>query len=133
MSMKKDEIIISVELPVLPEVVFADWLDSERHTLMTGGEAQISAIVGEQFTAWDDYINGENLEIEENKRILQTWRTSEFEDHYEDSQLEITFTKMADGTRLTLNHTNLEPGDGEKYSNGWQMHYFEPMKEFYGS
>ena len=56
---------------------------------MTGGAATITGKVGDHFTAWDGYIKGENMVLEPYKRILQTWRTSQFEESEEDSQLEI--------------------------------------------
>jgi len=45
------------------------WLASEGHSKMTGGAAQASAGVGGEFTAWDGYIWGKNLELEPGKRI----------------------------------------------------------------
>lgn len=37
-------------------------------------------MVGEAFEAWDGDIQGKNIELDPPKRILQLWRTSEFED-----------------------------------------------------
>lgn len=54
---------------------------------MTGGEAEISNKINEAFTAWDGYIEGTNVQLEPNKRIIQSWRTSEFDETDEDSQL----------------------------------------------
>ena len=47
---------------------------------MTGGEAEVSNVNGATFQAWDGYLEGSNLELGPGKRILQNWRTSEFED-----------------------------------------------------
>ena len=35
------------------------------------------------------------------------------------------------GCKITLKHWNIPDGDGEKYKDGWQEHYFEPMLQYY--
>lgn len=112
------------------ETVFSAWLDSEKHSQMTGGAAKASDQVGDSFTAWDGYIWGKNLKIDPNKRILQSWRTTEFSDDEEDSILEIVFNEVDDGTEITIIHSNL-PAHGEQYKQGWVDHYFTPMKEYF--
>ena len=105
-------------------------MNSAEHTKMTGGEAKASTEVDASFTAWDGYIWGKNLEIEPNKRILQSWRTSEFSDDDEDSLLELLFSNTNDGTEITLIHSNLPP-HGKQYKQGWEDHYFTPMREYF--
>lgn len=114
-----------------PETVYAAWLNSESHTNMTGGEATVSDQVGGEFSAWDGYIEGKNLALEPNKRIMQSWRTYEFEETDDDSHLEILLKETNGQTELTLIHTNV-PEDGEHYIAGWEQHYFQPMKDFFG-
>lgn len=75
-------------------------------------------------------IWGKNLEIETDKRILQNWRTSEFSDDEKNSILELLFTEVKGATEITLIHTNL-PEYGEQYKQGWEDHYFSPMREYF--
>ncbi len=110
--------------------IYKTWLSSEGHSNMTGGEATISEKIGGRFTAWDGYIEGKNIELEPYKRILQSWRTSQFEDHEKDSQLEILLNEVDGQTELTLIHTNV-PESGEHYKKGWDNHYFQPMKLYF--
>ena len=97
---------------------------------MTGGSALVSDIIGGKFTAWDGYIEGENIDLKPNKRILQTWRTSEFREDEEDSKIEVLLNEVDGKTELTLIHTNLSES-GEQYKNGWKDHYFEPMTKYF--
>jgi activator of HSP90 ATPase len=97
---------------------------------MTGGAAEASAEVGGEFTAWDGYIWGKNLELEPGKRILQSWRTQDFETSDADSKLEIVLEAVPQGTKLTLKHTNI-PDAGTGYKDGWVEYYFEPMKAYF--
>ncbi|MCE7992520.1 MAG: hypothetical protein HEP71_11085 [Roseivirga sp.] len=110
--------------------IYTAWLTSEGHTNMTGGEASASDEVGDDFTAWDGYIKGQNLELEPYSRILQSWRTSQFEAYEVDSQIEILLKETDGQTELTLIHTNV-PESGEHYIKGWDNHYFQPMKAYF--
>jgi uncharacterized protein YndB with AHSA1/START domain len=128
------KIVIETELNVNPETAYTTWLDSEGHEEMTGGGASFTNEVGTPFTAWDGYIFGKLLELEPHKRILQTWRTSEFDDNTPDSVLEVTFTPSANGTLFTLTHTALDSAASvEKYRSGWEEHYIAPMTDHFNS
>ena len=113
-----------------PELIYTTWLDSEGHSRMTGGDAFISDKIGSEFSAWDGYIEGVILELETSKRILQSWRTSDFDESDEDSTVEILLEEMEGKTKLTLIHTKLS-AHGEQYKTGWDHHYFQPMKAYF--
>ena len=110
--------------------IYNAWISSEGHTKMTGGEATASNKIGGSFTAWDGYIQGKNLVLEEDKRIVQSWRTSQFEPHEEDSQIEVLLAEKGGSTELTLIHSKV-PESGEHYIKGWDEHYFQPMKKHF--
>jgi uncharacterized protein YndB with AHSA1/START domain len=125
------EFEVSDVIPASPEVLYAAWLESGEHTNMTGSPAEVSAEIGGRFKAWDEYIQGTNLELEPPNRILQRWRTSEFEESDKDSRLEILFESQGDGTRVTIRHSDL-PSHGMQYQQGWIDAYFVPMKAYFG-
>lgn len=114
------------------EEIYTTWLNSKGHTEMTGGEAVISDAIGDAFTAWNGYIEGKNIDLEANKKIVQSWRTSQFEAQEEDSQIEVLFHEVDGQTEITLIHSNL-PESGAHYKKGWENHYFEPMKEYFSA
>ncbi len=126
------EFVVSAVIPASPEVVYAAWLNSESHSKMTGGQAEVSAIVGGVFQAWDGYIQGKNLELEAGRRILQAWRTVEFEASDPNSFVEISFQPSALGTEIIIRHTNLPP-HGTQYEQGWIDSYFSPMQEYFAA
>ena len=126
-----DSLRLSTILPVSPMDVYDAWLSSDGHTAMTGGAATSEPRVGARHTAWGGYITGKHLELEPGKRILQSWRTTEFPDHVLDSKLEIRLVAIPKGTRLTLLQSGIPDGQGEMYSDGWQEHYFVPMKKHF--
>lgn len=110
--------------------IFDAWLDSDQHSAMTGGKAVVTKTPGESFVAWDGYIEGRNIELESGTRILQHWRTSEFEDSDNDSLLEVLLEAHDNGTVVTIRHSNL-PEHGMQYKQGWVDNYFDPMKEYF--
>ena len=114
------------------ETIYKAWLDSNVHSKMTGGEAKCSAVVGESFSAWDAYIEGRNLELFPYEKIVQSWRTSDFEVGQADSKLTLLLTDNAEGCQLTLIHAEIPEGQPD-YKQGWEDHYFTPMKEYFKS
>ncbi len=122
---------VSAVIPSDPEILYGAWLDSELHSAMTGAEADVSAEVGGSFSAWDGYIEGENLELVPGRRILQAWRTVEFAPEEPNSTLEILFEPAEHGTKITIHHTQL-PAHGMQYKQGWIDSYFEPMRLYFG-
>lgn len=122
---------LSITLPVKAEKLYKAWLSSKEHSKFTGADAKANAKVNSKHSAWDGYIWGKNVELNPGKKIVQTWRTSEFPEDAPDSILEITFEEKAGKTKLSLYHHNLQKGDAKKYTQGWKDFYFTPMKEYY--
>ena len=126
------EFTLKTKISSTSEQIYIAWLSSDGHTNMTGGTATCSDKVGDKFTAWDGYIEGQNIFLEPFKRIVQSWRTSEFEEGEEDSKTEIILNEINGQTQLTLIHTNV-PESGEHYIKGWDHNYFQPMKVYFST
>jgi len=131
--MKSDSIKMSAVIPAEPKDVYAAWMSSSGHGAMTGSGARVTARVGGAFSAWDGYISGKTLELEQDSRIVQSWRTTDFDPDDPDSTLEVLLQKAKGGTKVTLVHTNIPAGHGEEYRKGWIDFYFRPMKEHFAS
>jgi activator of HSP90 ATPase len=121
---------VSDVIPAGPEEIYAAWLDSKAHSAMTGAAAKATAKVGGQFSAWDGYAYGKNLELVPGKKIVQSWRTTDFADGDKDSKLTVTLKPVAGGTKLTLLHSGI-PDDQTGYREGWVDYYFTPMKAYF--
>ena len=121
---------VKTHIQATPEEIYSAWLDGNKHGKMIGAEATGKAEVGSEFTAWDGYISGRNLELVPNKKIVQAWRTIEFMDDDKDSHLEIHLSADKKGCKLTLIHTNI-PENQPDYEQCWADNYFDPMKEYF--
>ena len=126
----KESLELTITLSTTPSDVYNAFLNSEKHSEMTGGEAIFNNEIGGKFTAWDGYISGENKSLIENEEIIQSWRTTDFDESDEDSELILRFKESNSGCELTLIHANIPEGETQ-YNQGWEDHYFTPMKEYF--
>jgi uncharacterized protein YndB with AHSA1/START domain len=122
---------LTTVIPATPQEIYEAWLDSVAHSQMTGGDASISDEVGAEFSAWDEYITGHNLELVPGERIVQSWRTDKFPDEHADSTVTITFEDTDGGTLLTLVHSDVPDDQRDYEEGGWEENYFEPMKAYF--
>ena len=122
---------VSTVLPATEKQIYEAWLSSEGHSQMTGSQAEVEGRSGGTFKAWDGYIWGKTLEVEPNRRIIQSWRTSEFPEDSPDSRVEILLEEVSERTKATLIHTEIPDGQGEGYKQGWDDFYFTPMRAYF--
>jgi uncharacterized protein YndB with AHSA1/START domain len=122
---------IQVDLPVSPERVYRAWLDSYEHSRFTGSPASIDARVGGEYSAWDGYIQGKTLVMTPFTRIVQTWRSTDFPEDSPDSTIEIRFEPTCLGSLVTLEQTGIPGGQSREYLQGWEEHYFRPLKNYF--
>ena len=111
-----------------PSEIYKAWLTGDEHAAMTGAPATGKPELGAEFTAWDGYISGKNLELTRDELIVQSWRTTEFAENDEDSLVEVYLKPAEDGCELTLVHSRIPEGQPD-YEQGWHDHYFAPMRE----
>ncbi len=129
--MKKDALRVSTTLPIAPTTLYLGWLDSATHSSMTGGTAKIEPQVGSKFSAWNGYITGKLITLDLGRRIVMSWRTTDFPRDASDSRVEIHFEALGGNTRVTILHTEIPEGQGEKYRSGWNDKYFGPMRTYF--
>ncbi len=110
-----------------PHEVYEALMDSAKHAKFTGGKAKISREVGGKFTAFDGYSEGTNLELVPDKKIVQTWRASDWpEGHY--SKTTYLLKAVDGGAKLTFTQTGVPADQYEDVSRGWKDFYWSPMK-----
>lgn len=126
----KHQFELTALIPASPHKVYSAWLSSSMHAAFTGMEATITAEEGMPFSAFGNYISGKNISLVPGSRIVQSWRTTEFEAHEPDSIVEIVLSEQDGNTRLQLSHHHL-PADGMKYKQGWKDYYLEPIREYF--
>jgi len=126
MKLKTTTVKQKIMLQALPDEVYDALLDSRIHSEFTGSKATGEAKVGAEFTAWDGYISGKNLELERGKRIVQEWVTTEWP-----SRLEFTLMKVDGKTELKMVHSDIPTDQEEGLKQGWTDYYWEPLKRYF--
>lgn len=118
-------------LPVKPVEIYDALLNEQKHTAFTGAKATCDRRVGGKFTAWDGYIVGKNVTLENGRRIVQEWKTSEWPEGYPPSLLEFTFKPKGEGTEIHMIQSNVPAIQAENYKKGWAEYYWTPLKKYF--
>ena len=110
-----------------PHEVYEMLMDARKHAKFTGASAIISRSVGGMIKAYDGYIDGRNISLEPDKKIVQAWRGSDWpEGHY--SRATFALAEVKGGTRLTFTQTGVPEDEYEPIREGWKEHYWDKMK-----
>jgi activator of HSP90 ATPase len=110
-----------------PHEVYEMLMDSQKHAKFTGSPAKISRKVGGKISAYDGYITGENVELIEDKKIVQLWRGSDWPEGVV-SKATFALKKVKGGTKLTFTQAGVPAAQFASIKQGWIDFYWEPMK-----
>jgi activator of HSP90 ATPase len=102
-------------------------MDAKKHSALAGDEAKISRRVGGKFNI-GGYIQGTNLELVPDRKIVQTWRYEDWpEGHY--STATYVFKEENGKTKMTFTQVGIPAKFYEDIKQGWIDYYWTPMKE----
>lgn len=126
--MKTRTIKQSVTFRAKPHDVYEALMDSDKHSRFTGGKVHISRRIGGKFSAFDGYSEGVNIELVPDKKIVQSWRASDWaEGHY--SRVTFSLREEEGVTRLTFSQSGVPEDQYGDIAQGWCDYYWGPMKE----
>ena len=112
-----------------PHEVYEALMDSEKHSIFTGGRSVVSRKIGGKFSAFDGYSEGTNIELIPDKKIVQTWRAADWPSgHY--SWATFLLKEIGGKTRLTFTQTGVPREQFDDISHGWKDYYWTPMKKW---
>ena len=116
-------------LPAPPRQVYEALMDSRKHAAFTGEPASISKKVGGKFRAWGTYIEGTNLELVPNRKIVQSWRGSDWPDGVY-SKATIVLSASGKKTKLTFTQSGVPDNQVKSIRQGWIDFYWKPLAEW---
>jgi uncharacterized protein YndB with AHSA1/START domain len=126
-----ETVLVSEVIPASRHAIYAAWLDTRQHSAFTGDTAVIEPAIGGRHSTFGGYASGTMLELEPHRRIVLSWRSTEFPEGSPDSRLEVTLEDTAGGTLVTLLHTQIPEGQGDRYKESWIQYYLEPLKRYF--
>jgi len=123
-------IVQTVRFNAPPEVLFALFADSRKHTAATGAKAVISTRIGGRCEAYDGGLTGITLGVIRNRVFVQSWRADGWRLDQADSVLSLFFEKDGKGGRLTMVHANIPDEHYPGIRTGWTTYYWTPWKRY---
>lgn len=111
-----------VMIPAAPEEVYDAFMDEAKHADFTGAKAKIENKVGGKFEVWDGYGSGKNIELVQGKKIVQTWRASDWPKDQE-SSITLRLEKKDGQTELEFSQENIPDDFADEVKQGWQDYY----------
>ncbi|MEW7009236.1 SRPBCC domain-containing protein [Lentilitoribacter sp. EG35] len=119
----------NVDIHATKEQIYETLLNSEKFSAMTGGKtANIEAKSGGALSLFDGMIEARNIELIQNKRIVQAWRVKDWP---EGQYSLIRFELDQNGANTTIHFTQTgHPEEAEAHLDaGWHKMYWEPMNK----
>jgi len=126
---KRTSLHQEVDFNATPGRIYRAILDAKQFAAFSGAAAEIDPKPGGAFKMFGGLIEGRNVELVSNERIVQAWRPTHWNPGVY-SIVKFELRPRGGGTRLVLDHTGFPEGEFDSLSSGWKSHYWEPMKKF---
>jgi activator of HSP90 ATPase len=121
-----------VVFDVPPAKVYEALVDAEVFSRWTDAPAEIDASAGGAFRVFGPYIQGRNVELVEATRVVQAWRSSNWEDGvYSVARFELVAEGA--GTRLRFEQHGVPEDALEHIQGGWKAKYWDPMAAYFAA
>ncbi len=111
------------------KAVYKALTDSSEFAKFTGAEARIDATEGGAFLCFGTFIDGRNVELVPDARIVQAWRVFNWPDGvYSIVRFELT---EDDGkTTVVLDHAGVPEDAAKHVDGGWEVKYWAPLRAY---
>lgn len=130
-KMKTKDLKQEVFFEAAPEEVYEILMDAEMHGDFTRSEVEMDPVVNGEFSVFEGYCQGRNLELIPGKKIVQEWNFAE--DGWPEDYFTICTFDLSDfegGTKLIFIQKGIPSDSYEALRVGWEEYYWEPMKEY---
>ena len=103
-------------------------MDSDKHSKLTQSNASISKQIGEEFSVFNGSIIGKNIELVEDKKIVQLWRDDDWvKGHY--SKLSFELNAKGNNTIVHLTQIDIPINEVDKIKAGWEDYYWIELRK----
>ena len=129
---KKKSIEQEIIIKGTPHEIYEVFMDSKKHSKLTESKAKISREVGGSFSIYEGALSGKNVELIQDKKIVQTWRGNGEngpKGYY--STITLVLEPVDKGTLIKFTHIDIPKGAYESVKEGWDTHYWEPLKDMF--
>ena len=123
----------SVVLPASAESLFVMYTDLAPRVNSETTFVAISVEPGSPFRAFNGALTGATLRIIPQRLVIQSWRSTKFNDGDPDSTLILAFTPEATNGRIDLVHLDVPAHNYQSVVEGWETHYWGPWRRYLAS
>jgi activator of HSP90 ATPase len=117
-----------ITLKTSPQRIYELLLSSKQFATLTGRPAEIDPRAGGAFSTFGKLIEGRNIELVPNQRIVQAWRPAAWEPGLY-SIVRFELKPHNSETTIVLDHTGFPEGDFAHLEWGWNSHYWQPLRK----
>jgi len=118
-----------VDYKTTPERIYHVLLDAKQFKACSGLPAEIDPKPGGWFKLFDGQIEGRQVELVPNKRIVQAWRPISWPAGvYSIARFELA--ARGAGTRIVFDHVGFPEDQQGHLASGWTEHYWEPLHKY---
>jgi activator of HSP90 ATPase len=107
-------------------------VDARRFAAFTGQAAEIQPQAGAPFKLFGARIEGRNVELVPNQRIVQAWRPASWAPGVY-SIVKFEFAARGTGTLVVMDHTGFAEDKWEHLNAGWPENYWQPLRKYLGA
>jgi activator of HSP90 ATPase len=118
-----------VDFKTPPARIYEILLDAKQFSACTKDSAEIQPQAGGAFKLFGGRIEGRNIELLPNQRIVQAWRPAYWPAGVY-SIVKFELVPREAGTRVVLDHAAFTEDQWEGLSSGWQEHYWRPLHKY---
>lgn len=101
-----------------PHQVFEALMDEKKYAEFTESSAKIDRKMGGKFSVWDGYASGTNKVLVKDKKIVQSWRASDWPKNI-GSEITIELFPEKNKTKLVFNQIGVPESFVEDVKTGW--------------
>ncbi|PSS03412.1 activator of Hsp90 ATPase [Coniella lustricola] len=123
------------EFRTTAEELYKTFTDPQRIAAFTRAPPKVfdGAKKGGKFEIFGGNVTGEYLELEENKKIVQSWRLQQWPaGHHSTLEIEFDQNDVDSVTVMRVNWTGVPVGQEEVTKENWQNYYVHSIKRTFG-
>jgi len=118
-----------VDFDAPPARLYEVLLDAKQFSALTMDSAEIQPQAGAPFKLFGGRIEGRNIELVPNRRIVQAWRPSNWAAGVY-SIVKFELVARGSGTLIVFDHSGFAESQWEGLSSGWENRYREPLHKY---
>jgi activator of HSP90 ATPase len=118
-----------IDFNAKPERLYAVLLDAKQFSAFTKDTAEIEPQQGAAFKLFGGLIEGRNIELIANRRIVQAWRPASWPSGVY-SIVKFELVARGAGTRIVLDHAGFSEDKWEGLNEGWPLRYWAPLHKY---